>query len=438
MIDKIKKLKNHAGFMKYFFNTGWMMLDKVLRLFLGLFVGVWVARYLGPEDYGVLSFSLSFVGLFGAFSKLGLDGIIVRNIVSDPEERDKVIGTSLGLRTFGVIVLLLSVFGALQLTSTSAYEKTVVMIIAVGQLFMSFEIIGFYFQSQVQGKYFGLTGTYGLVVSSALRISFILLGLPLLWFAVVVVIEQLTKAVFFVYFYLRNNLTVTRWSFSSETAKSLLKDSWPLIISGMALMVQARIDQVMIKEIVGTEEVGFYSVALKLIEIFGFIPMMLKSSLLPAFIKAKKISQAVYENRLLNYYRFSFILFLLVSIPIFIFSEKIVVLLFGIEYRPAGILLSLMAIRLFFTNMGTARAVFINVENLFKFSFFTMLIGTITNVLLNLYMIPLYGSKGAVVATIISFAATIFAVDIFYKKTKLNVYLQIKSMFTFYKLNLRN
>jgi len=242
----------------------------------------------------------------------------------------------------------------------------------------------------------------------------------------------------FIYFFIKySTFNIQHLKFNKLTAVDLLRDSWPIIFSSAMLMIQARIDQVMIKEMMGSVEVGYYSVALRLIEAFGFIPMMLKSSLFPAIQNAKKQSEELYQNRLLNYYRLSFLFFLVVAIPIFMFSEQIVVLLFGIKYKSAGILLALMSIRLFFTNMGVARGSFILIENLMKFSMITMILGTITNVLLNYYWIPIYGAKGAIVATIVSFLITVFMVDMFYIKTRQNVLLQVKSIFTFYRLNLK-
>jgi len=112
-------------------------------------------------------------------------------------------------------------------------------------------------------------------------------------------------------------------------------------------------------------------------------------------------------------------------------------LFFGNEYQPAGILLSLMAIRLFFTNMGVARGAYILSENLMKYSMLTMLVGTIINIFLNYLWIEEYGGKGAIIATMVSFFVTIFLIDTLYSKTRSNVKLQVKSMLTFYKIRLR-
>ena len=441
MISKLKSLQNHQGFIKYFKNTSWLFAEKILRMAVGLFVGIWVARYLGPKQFGLFSYAQSFVGLFSAIATLGLDGIVVRELVKQPEREGELLGTAFVLKLIGALSVLIVLAIAVNFTSNDSYTNMLIFIIASATIFQSFNVIDLYFQSKVLSKYVVYANIISLFISSIVKVILILNDAPLIAFAWVVLFDSFILAMGFIYFFLKTNnkytntpVTLTNLKFNKSTAVSLLKDSWPLILSSAVLMIQARIDQVMIKEMIGSVEVGYYSVALRLIEAFGFIPMLLKSSLYPSIQNAKNNSEELYQNRLLNFYRLNFLLFLVTSVPIFIFAEQIVVLLFGLEYKSAGILLALMAIRLFFTNMGVARGVFILTENLMKFSLVTMIIGTIINVLLNYLWIPEYGAKGAIVSTIVSFAITIFVVDIFYSKTRKNVLLQLESVFSFYKL----
>jgi O-antigen/teichoic acid export membrane protein len=384
---KIQYLLSHSGFRKYFFNTGWLMLDKVLRMFLGLFVGAWVARYLGPSDYGILSFSMSFVGLFGAFSKLGLDGIIVRNIVREPHERDEILGTSFVLKLSGAIVLLLTVFGALQLTSTNDYEKVIVMIIAFGQLFMSFEVIDIYFQSQVQAKFSGITGTFGLLVASVTRIIFILLGLPLIWFAAIVLIEQLTRAAFFLYFYTKTtkpqctNKQFFLWNFNKKSAIKLLMASWPLILSGIVIAIYLKIDQIIIKELMGNEAVGQYAAAVRLSEIWYFIPIVICTSLFPAILNAKKQNEELYYARFQKLYDLMFWLAFIIALPTTFLSNWIVELLYGSEYSQAGVVLMIHIWTGLFVFLGSPTSKWFVSENLQIYSLYRSIIGVIINIL---------------------------------------------------------
>jgi len=421
--------------MKYFKNTSWLFAEKILRMVVGLLVGVWVARYLGPEQFGLLSYALSFVGLFSIIATFGLDEIVVRELVKDESRRDDLIGTAFWLKLCGAFVVLLVLAFAVIFTSNDNKTNTLIFIIASALIFQSFNVIDFYFQSKVMGKFIVYANLISLFVSSIIKITLILNDASLIAFAWVVLFDGFILACGFIYFFLiHSTFKINNLIFYKSTAIDLLKDSWPLIFSGAVLMIQARIDQVMIKEMINSTEVGYYSAAIRLIEAFGFIPVMLKISLYPSILNSRKDSYELYQNRLLNYYRLNFLLFLAVAIPLSMFSEQIVTLLFGNEYHSVGILLSLMAIRLFFTNMGVARGAYIINENLMVFSLITMTLGTITNIVLNYYWIPLYASKGAILATIISFLVSIFVVDLFYSKTRMNLILQFKGIFSFYKL----
>ena len=89
------------GFRKYFANTSWLLGERVLRMAVSLFVGIYVARYLGPERYGLLSYALCFVWLFSAFLDLGHREIIVRELVLYPEQRNVILGSAILLRFSG-------------------------------------------------------------------------------------------------------------------------------------------------------------------------------------------------------------------------------------------------------------------------------------------------------------------------------------------------
>ncbi len=438
LISKLKELSTNHSFMRYFENISWLMAEKILRMGVGLFVGIWVARYLGPEQFGLLSYAQSFVFLFTAIATLGLDGIIVRELIKDDTQRDVLLGTALCLKLVGAMIILPVLAIAVQLTSNDNYTNLLIFIITSATIFQSFNVIDYYYQSKVLSKYVALANSISLALSTVIKITLILNEASLIAFALVIVFDSLVIAIGLILFYKKaSKKNLSNWCFEWVMATKLLKDSWPLILSSIVLTVQARIDQVMLKEMLGNVEVGFYSVAMRLIEVFAFVPMILKSSLYPSIQKAKEHSVELYQNRLLNLYRLNFVLFLVTAIPIYFLAEEIIAFLFGKEYQPAGVLLSLMSIRLFFANMGVARGVYILTENLMKFSLITMVIGTAINIMLNYLWIGEYGGKGAVVATIVSFSFTVFIIDFLYSKTRNNVLLQMKGIVTFYKLSYR-
>ena len=443
--DRFDYLKDFQGFQKYFHNTKWLFISHFFKLTLGVFVGVWVARYLGPDRYGLLSYSVAFVGLFSAIASLGLDEIVIREIVKFPENKNVYLGSAFILKIAGSFLIFTLLFFLVYFTSKDRQGNLLILIIAGSTIFGSFSVIDLYFQANVLSKYSVFANILSLLASSIFKILLVLYKFPLIYFAFPFVFNGLILAIGYIYFYnfinrknypaqsiIKGN-RLLNWKFDTKIAIRLLKYSWPLILSGTTLMFHARIDQVMLKMMVGNTETGYYSVAIRLIEIFGFIPIILSSSLFPYVMKVEESLKSI---RLSNYYRLNFILFLLVAVPIFIFSKKVIILLFGYKYEQSAVLLSLLSIRLFFTNMGVARGMFILKENLLKYSLITMIIGMLTNIIFNFLLIPMYKAEGSIIATFFSFFVTIFLIDIFYKKTRSNVILMFKSIITFYKISI--
>jgi O-antigen/teichoic acid export membrane protein len=201
-------------------------------------------------------------------------------------------------------------------------------------------------------------------------------------------------------------------------------------------MIQARIDQIMLKQFIGLRELGNYVVALNITEALGFIPMILHQSLLPAVVDAREKSKDIYYNRLLNYYRLMFSLFLIVFIILFFYGDVIIRSLYGGKYVIASQIISIMAFRNFFAYMGVAKSAFITTENLFRYSLITSIVGAILNVILNYILIQQFKIIGVILSSFISFFITIFLFDFFYSRTRINFILMIQAILTFYRIRL--
>ena len=428
MIQKLLDLKNHAGFMRYFKNTSWMFVEQMLRMIAGLFVGIWVARYLGPEQFGIFSYAIAFTSIFSVIAKLGLDGIVVRDLINEPDKRDIYLGTAFWLKLVGALISLGIVALATLFTSNDDTTNLYIFVIASGIIFQSFEVVDFYFQSQVLSKFVSLCKMTQLFFSSLIKLYLIYTTADLYWFVLVCLIDQMILALSLYIAYRCQKLGGFYKNFEWTIANKLLKNSWPMLVASVVLMIQARIDQVMLRQMIGNTELGYYSSALKLIEVFGFIPIILTSSLFPAIVNAKKLAIEIYKERLFNLYRLMMILFLFVAIPIFLFGNQIVVFIYKDAYAPAGQLLPLMALRLFFTNYGVVRGAYLTAENLMNFSMVTMVVGMITNLGLNYFWIPSYIAFGAIWASIVSFFVTTFLIDFLYYKTRMNFNVMLKSM----------
>ncbi|HMI67143.1 MAG TPA: flippase [Cyclobacteriaceae bacterium] len=419
---------------KYVENAFWLIFEKGFSLFVGMVVGIYVARYLRPESYGLLNYSLSFVSIFSAFSTLGLDQIIVRELAKGPGRKDELLGTGFILKVVGSALLIVLMMVMLAFMDHSPFTNSLIMIIAAAEIFKGFEVINYFFQSKVLSKYVVQIQVLINLLISAAKVGLVFIHAPLIWFGVIVLIGTILNAVGFIYAYQAREGTPWKWNFSKAVAGELLRESWPLALYGVALNIQARIDQVMLGKMMNNYEVGQYSVALKFIEIFGFVPIVLMNTFTPAVTKAKVADEQLYHSRLVNLYRLMFLTFLLVAIPIFFFAKDVIVFLYGFEYQAAGYLLSLFALRLFFSNMGVGKSVFIVNESLFKYSLLTVIVGATANIALNYFLIPPYGTTGAIVASMLSFTVSIFLVDLFFERTRLNQKLMFQGMFSFWKI----
>ena len=421
MIAKFKSLQNHQGFLKYFKNTSWLFGEKILRMVVGLFVAIWVARYLGPEQFGLFSYAQAFVGLFTAIAGLGLDGIIVRELVKDPSKQAVLLGTAFYLKLIGALLVLLALAGAVTLSHQDSLTTWLIFIIASATVFQSFNVIDFFFQAKVLSKYVVYANIISLFISSFVKIGLILTNASLIAFAWVVLFDSVILMLGFIYYFQRHaKLNIKKLNFSKTTAINLLRDSWPLILSGLVIAIYMKIDQVMIKEMLNAEAVGQYAAAVRLSEAWYFIPVAIASSLFPAIINAKKVSEELYYARLQKLYDLMVWMAIAIALPMTFMSDWVVNLLYGEQYNQAGSVLMIHIWAGVFVFLGVASGKWLLTENLQIFSTINSTIGAVVNILLNYILIQKLGVEGAAWATLISYFVAAYLSLLFWSKTRMN------------------
>lgn len=406
MLDKLALASQNLspGLRKIISNTGWLFADRILRLGVGLSIGVWIARYLGPGQFGLYNYALAFVALFSAIATLGLDGIVVREIVRDPSCKDEVLGTAFVLKLISGSGTLLLTIGAITLLNPDDYlTRWLVGITAAGTIFQAFDTIDFWFRSQVQSKYTVYARNTAFVFITFIKVVLIQVQAPLLAFAYAGLLEVVLGAMGLTIVYRMNRFFFNKWRVSFLRAKELLKDSWPLILSGVMIMIYMRVDQIMLGEMVGNQAVGIYSAAVRLAEAWYFVPAAIVLSVFPSIVEAKKINEALFYSRLQRLYSLMALLSYLVAVPATFLSNWLIQVLYGPEYSEAGSMLAILIWSGLFTSLGVARSSFLTTMNWTKLHFMTVSIGCIINVALNLILIPIYEGMGAVIATCFSY-----------------------------------
>ncbi len=416
------------GFRKYFANTSWLLGERVLRMVVSLFVGIYVARYLGPERFGLLSYSLSFVWLFSSLSSFGLDDILVRELVKRPKQRKNLLGTVFWLKVCGVLVMGTTIALVLKYKVEDQQIYWMIALITFGFLFQATNVVDFYFQSQVQSKFAVRAQAIQLILTSLFKIYLVWNQAELIWFAFALMLDQAVVAVLFLLVYHWKIGWFPFFSFRWTEAKKLMIDAWPLIFAGMVVSVYMKIDQVMLKEMLDAKAVGVYAAAVKLCEAWYFLPTALIASLFPAVIEAKIKSKTLYDKRVQNLYDLMVWSSIAVALPTTLLADWVILILYGIDFQEAADVLRIYIWAGVFVTLGIASSKWLIAENLQRYLFFRTILGALLNVGFNLWLIPIYGIKGAAIATLVAQGTVGFLSLSFFKKTRHNFLMAAKSL----------
>lgn len=423
----IKEKWEHVGFQRYFRNTGWLFFAKIFILVVAFFVNAYMARYLGPSNFGLLNYIFSFVGIFGFLSSLGVESIANREIVKDHSKKSLIIGTSFYLKLFGSILSIIVTTIVSSFTTNDPILLGLIFIYSFSFIFSAFNIIDVYFQSQVLSKYPAMvTMTVG-IVSAILKITAMTFGLGIIWLTAIYILESILTALGLLFFFIYKGHSIKEWVFDKKEAIIILKDSWPLMLSTIAWSIYMKIDQVMIKNMIGNEQNGIYAVAAKLSEFWYFIPSTIAGSVFPAIINAKKTSKELYEKRLSKLYSLMFYLSFGIALFIAIFAHLIIYILFGNAYIGAVTTLRIYIWAGIAVSIGSTLLYYLIAENLTRINAIATAIGALVNIIINLLLIPKYGINGAAFASFISYTSVTIATLLF-KKTRHQFKIILKSI----------
>lgn len=427
-----RRISSRPNLLKIVDNIGWLFLDKVLRMGAGLLVGVWLARYLGPEKFGLLNFAQAFTGLFGAIAALGLQGVVVRDIVVDSKTANLTLGAAGTLQLVsGFVSYFLTLAAIAYFRPDDEVARALVAILGATVLFKASEIAIYWFESQVESKYVVWVQGCVFVVFVVIKIVLILSGASLLDFAWAVLIEAACVSLLMVVVMNWRTHILRALKVSKERVKALLKDSWPLLLSAVAVSVYMKVDQIMLGQMAGDKAVGIYSVAVKISEIWYFIPVAIVASVFPAILEARKRSEAQYIERLQSLYNLMVLASVAVALPMSFIATPVVVVLFGEAYNEAGALLAAYIWASIFVSLGVASGKWFLAEGLQKLVLYRALLGAGINVGLNFWLIPVYGEMGATVATLISHAVADYFADYLHPKTKAMFSMKTRSLNVF-------
>ena len=383
-------------------NVAWLMLDKLVRAGLALTVGAWVARHLGPTGFGELSYAVTLIVLFQGVCNLGADGIIVRDIARSPDRAAEILGTAfrlrllVGLCCWGVAVGLVAL---LRPQDTQAIALTA--IVGASLVFQAADTVDLWFQSQSRNAYPVKAKLTAYALANAVRIGLLLNHAPLWTFALAAVIDAVALASALAVVY-PSFKTQQPWRASWSHAGRLLRESLPFMVSGVSALLYMRIDQIMIREFLGEQQLGIYSAAVPLSQVWAVVPVALATALAPYVARKKAESEAAYMDALEQVFRLFAALSVVVTVATALLAQPLIALLYGPAYAAAAPVLALHVVANIFIFMGVAQGLWLINEGHGRMTLYRTGLGAIVSVVGNWLLIPHFGLLGSAAVTVLA------------------------------------
>ncbi len=388
-------------------NFGWLFFERMIRLSLGLLVGSWVARYLGPERYGLFIYYIAYIALFGTIANLGLDGIVVRECSKHPASAAHIVNTVLSLRLIcGLVCWIISI---IFLFITEGFGTSMVMGAIAGSTlaWQSADTLDLWFQSRGKNNTSVYAKLTAFVISNAIKIFLILLKSELIYFILLTSIEAMLAASILYYAYKKNGHSVNLY-INIVKAKTLLKESWPFMLSGMTIIIYMRIDQIFIKKLLSDYDLGQYSVGIVFSQFWYFLPVIMSTAIAPHLAKAKSISTEIYNKHLLTIFRLFLFSGLFVTIFNYFTADLMIGLMYGEKYKDAVIVLKIHSFTNIFVFMGVAQNLWVFNEGKGKINLIKTVMGTIVSLIGNTLFIQSFGIIGAAYTAVAAQALSAF------------------------------
>lgn len=399
-------------------NLGWLFFDKIFRMGVGLVVGLWLARYLGPEDFGQLSYATTFVGLFYPLAELGLASIVVREVVRQKQSAPGILATAFLMQAAGAaLALSLILITANFLLQGSDQTRLMIGVLSFCVVCRATEVVRYWFESQVKSRYVVWVENGVFALMAVVRVILIMKQAELMAFVWVCLVEAaLVGLGFLAMFWVKGGgFLLLRPSVTQ--AVILLRECWPLLLAGIAVSLYIRIDVVMLQHMANSKQVGIYAAATRISELFYLLPSVVVASFSPMLIKCFDENHEKFTHKMVRIYWLLAWYSIAFSVLVSFFSDSLVALLFGQKYEGAAEVLAVHVWALLPVSLGIASSQYLLVHGKQKMSLVRTGFGLLLNIILNILLIPRYGAMGAAIATVASYALATYSL-VFFKETR--------------------
>lgn len=398
----LKKSQIGESKKKLVINVYWAMLGKIVNIICGLFVGILVARYLGPDKWGLMNYVISFVGLFTVLANFGMDNIEIRELSKENIDKEIILGTAFRLKIYLAIITLLIITLVVYLFENDILTQVMIIVYSLSIVFSTLNVIRNYFTSIVLNKYIVKTEIMRNIIGTLIKIVLLFFHAPLFLFIIASAFDFLLIAIGYFYSYKKKVGDIFLWSYDHAVAKYLLKQSFPLVLSGAAVIIYQRIDQVMIGNMLNNESVGYFSTAVKFTELIVFLPLIISQTVTPMLVRAKEKNWDEYNRKGLQFVSITVWIAIFLAIAVSTLSYPMIALTFGEKYLSAVPVLQIMAFKAVGMGLSSSVGQMIIIEKTHKWAFVRNLLACALCVGLNWLIIPRYGMIGSAWVTIIT------------------------------------
>ena len=404
---------------KIFNNAKWIVACKVLQSVIQLLVGMLSARYLGPSNYGLINYAASIVAFATPIMRLGLHGVLVREYVEKPEKEGNILGTALVMNMVSALACIVGVT-AFAAVANSGEPVTVLVcaLYSASLLLQAVEMVQYWFQAKLLSKYSSMAMLLAYVVVSAYKIYLLVARKSVCWFALSHAVEYGVTGVLLLIAYKWNR--GQKLSFSTATAREMFGRSKYYIASSLMVVAFNSTAGILMKLMIGTAENGYFSAAVTCTAVVQFVYSAIIDSARPVILESKKLEQKQFEKNVSRLYSVIVYLALAQSVVFTIFAELIIRVLYGADYFTSIPVLRILIWQIAFSYMGSVRNIWILAEEKYSRLWIINLCGAVTNIALNLCMIPLWGACGAAAASVLTQVVANFIVGFVMKDIRPN------------------
>lgn len=389
-------------------NVLWLLGDRGWRLILNIAVLGVLARHLGVEEFGRLNYAASLAAIFAALASLGLEGLVVRELVRRPEDWRTLLGTAAGLRLAGGVLAVL-VVGLAALGNRDGHALAVLaMLVACGFVPQALEVTDLWFQKEIQSRYTALARGVAALLGAGVKLKLVQMNAPLTWFAAALGLDLAMAATALAWTYKKRGGRISEWSFCRTTAQQLLRESAPLIGAGLLVAVYLRVEQVLVRELLGDGAAGVYFAAARLAEQWLVLPGLLVTSVYPLLVGSQSGDPSNHAGQMQQLFDALTLLGLLIALCVAAFGPWLLPLIFGEKYRAAVPVLMVLAWTAPVIFNGAARAQYFLLENLTFYHVPSALIGIAVNVAVGLWALPRFGPVGAAASALGGYVCSAF------------------------------